>query len=215
MRTLDYLPNTDIYLYQDRDMFRVNSDTRYLGEFIEIKTDDVVLDVGTNNGALLLYANKLGCKKLVGVDINESAIELCKENMIYNKISSYELYSCKVQDLNIDKVDVVISNPPYFKTGIRNNNKDLKVARHEESLTLEELISNSKRLLNDNGKLMLVYRSNEMGEIFSLLNKYKFGITRIQFIHDENKDFASGILVEAILNRKNNVKVLKPIMITH
>ena len=215
MRTLDYLPNTDIYLYQDRDMFRVNSDTRYLGEFIEIKTDDVVWDVGTNNGALLLYANKLGCKKLVGVDINESAIELCKENMIYNKISSYELYSCKVQDLNIDKVDVVISNPPYFKTGIRNNNKDLKVARHEESLTLEELISNSKRLLNDNGKLMLVYRSNEMGEIFSLLNKYKFGITRIQFIHDENKDFASGILVEAILNRKNNVKVLKPIMITH
>ena len=37
MRTLDYLPNTNIYLYQDSEMFRINSDTRYLGEFIDLK----------------------------------------------------------------------------------------------------------------------------------------------------------------------------------
>ena len=53
MRTLDYLPNTDIYLYQDKDMFRINSDTRYLGEFLNIKKEESILDIGTNNGALL------------------------------------------------------------------------------------------------------------------------------------------------------------------
>ena len=63
MRTLDYLPNTNIYLYQDSEMFRINSDTRYLGEFINVKQSEVVLDIGTNNGALLLYANMKGCKK--------------------------------------------------------------------------------------------------------------------------------------------------------
>ena len=84
MKTLDYLPNTNIYLYQDTEMFRVNSDTRYLGEFLNVKKDETVLDVGTNNGALLLYANLLGCKKLIGVDINEEAIKLCEENMLYN-----------------------------------------------------------------------------------------------------------------------------------
>ena len=81
MKTLDYLPNTDVYLYQDSEMFRINSDTRYLGEFLCVKKSDVVLDVGTNNGALLLYANKMGCEKLIGVDINAGAIEICEQNM--------------------------------------------------------------------------------------------------------------------------------------
>ena len=40
-------------------MFRINSDTRYLGEFINIKKEESILDIGTNNGALLLYANKV------------------------------------------------------------------------------------------------------------------------------------------------------------
>ena len=78
MKTLDYLPNTDIYLYQDSDMFRINSDTRYLGEFLNIKKEESILDVGTNNGALLLYANKVGFKTLIGVDINGKALELCE-----------------------------------------------------------------------------------------------------------------------------------------
>ena len=53
---LDYLPNTDIYYYQHPDMFHTNTDTALLGEFADIRKKDVVLDIGTNNGALLLYA---------------------------------------------------------------------------------------------------------------------------------------------------------------
>ena len=117
MRPLDFLPNTDIHLYQDKDMFRINSDTRALGEFITLKEGDVVLDIGTNNGALLLYANKFLCSKLIGVDINSEAIDLCEENMNLNNINNYELHKCKVQELNINKVDAIVCNPPYFKQG--------------------------------------------------------------------------------------------------
>ena len=74
---LDFLPNHEnIKLYQDSEMFRINSDTYALGEFIEVYKEDVVLDVGTNNGALLLYANMFHPKKLMGIDINKEIILL-------------------------------------------------------------------------------------------------------------------------------------------
>ena len=215
MRTLDYLPNTNVYLYQDSEMFKINSDTRYLGEFIDIKKNDVILDVGTNNGALLLYANIKGCKKLIGVDINSKAIELCAENMKLNEIDNYELYSCRVQDLKIDKVDVVVCNPPYFKSGKAKDNEDLANARHDGELTLSELIENSKRLLKENGKLMMVYKSCDVAEVISLLDLNGFGISKIQFVFDENRENSTCFMLEAIKQQKHNVKVVKPIIVRH
>ena len=215
MKALDYLPNTDMHLYQDTSMFRINSDTCNLGNFISVKKDDVILDIGTNNGALLLYAHKLGCKKLIGVDINSEAIKLCKENMILNNISNYELYDCGVQNLNINKVDVIVSNPPYFKNSLVNDNIDLKRARHDVSLSLDELISNSNRLLKNNGRIMLVYKTTELIYLIKLLDEYKFGITKLQFINDENKEYSNTFLIEAVKNRKHDVKVLRNIIITH
>ena len=215
MRTLDYLPNTNVYLYQDSEMFKINSDTRYLGEFIDIKKNDVILDVGTNNGALLLYANIKGCKKLIGVDINSKAIELCAENMKLNEIDNYELYSCRVQDLKIDKVDVVVCNPPYFKSGKAKDNEDLANARHDGELTLFELIENSKRLLKENGKLMMVYKSCDVAEVISLLDLNGFGISKIQFVFDENRENSTCFMLEAIKQQKHNVKVVKPIIVRH
>ena len=215
MRTLDYLPNTDIYLYQDSDMFRMNSDTRYLGEFIDIKKRDVVLDIGTNNGALLLYANKLGCKKLIGVDINEKAIEICKENMKLNKVSNYELYNCRVQDLDIECVDVIVCNPPYFNSGKTKENVDIAKARHSNELSVFELLESSKRLLKENGKFMMVYKSFDVVNVISLLDLLGFGITKLKFIFDENKEESSCFLLEAVKGRKHNTKVIKPILISH
>lgn len=213
MKKLDYLPNTNVYLYQDDDMFRINSDTRYLGEFLRVKKNEVILDIGTNNGALLLYANIIGCKKLIGVDINSKAIELCEENMTLNGITNYELYNCKVQDLEIDKCDVIVCNPPYFKNSLKNNNINLLHARHDELLSLSDLVSSCKRLLKDNGRVYLIYRSSDLVSVIKELDSVGLGIVNLQFIIDENKEFSHCFLLEAIKNRKSNVKVSKPIII--
>lgn len=215
MKTLDYLPNTSIYLYQHREMFRINSDTRYLGEFLSINREESILDIGTNNGALLLYANKVGFKKLIGVEINDKALELCEENMKLNKIDNYELYNCRVQDLNIEKVDVIVCNPPYFKSGKTKENTLLANARHEGELTLFELIDNSKRLLKENGRLMMVYKSCDVAEVISLLDLKGFGVVRLQFVFDQNKETSTCFMIEAIKNKKHNVKVIKSKLIEH
>ena len=91
-RRLDYLPNhEEIKIYQDDEMFCINTDTMVLGEFLDIKKKDIVLDIGTNTGALLLYASKFKPKKLIGIDINEKALELAKENNIDIEIAQVRI----------------------------------------------------------------------------------------------------------------------------
>ena len=77
---LDYLPNRENYkIYQDDEMFCINTDTQVLGEFLNIYKQDTVLEIGTNTGALLIYASRFNPKKMIGIDINEKAVELAKK----------------------------------------------------------------------------------------------------------------------------------------
>ena len=117
MITKDYLPNhPEIELYQDDTMLRINTDTYVLGEFLNIYRNDTVLDMGTNQGALLLYANLFHPKKLIGLEINPEGVALAKRNMELNHIENAEIICGDIITYKNDPVDVIISNPPYFKT---------------------------------------------------------------------------------------------------
>ena len=73
---VDYLQNhPDYKVVQHEDMYHFNTDTCLLGEFIKINKGDKVLDVGTNNGALLVFIiNKGGIA--CGIEINKQALEI-------------------------------------------------------------------------------------------------------------------------------------------
>ena len=74
---------------------------------------------------------------------------------------------------------------------------------------------NSDRLLKSSGKLMMVYKTSELINLILLLDKYNFGITRLKLIIDDNKEYSNAFLIEAIKNRKHDLKALKPLVITH
>ena len=213
MEKLDYLYNSDIKIYQDDEMFKMNSDTRNLGSFLEFKKNDyTILDVGCNNGALLLYASlKKGAKHYYGVDINDKALELAKKNMDINGIKHYTFFNQEFQGLKMEQVDYIVSNPPYFDGEHVSLNEDKKRARFAVYLPIEELIKNSKRLLKDRGSLFLVYPCFKLPQVITLLDQYKFGVTRLQFVHDENKDEANVFLLEARKGMKHYSKILNPI----
>ena len=180
-RRLDYLPNhEEIKIYQDDEMFCINTDTMVLGEFLDIKKKDIVLDIGTNTGALLLYASKFKPKKLIGIDINEKALELAKENMKLNNITNVELIHADGNTFrNNEEVDVVIFNPPYFKTpsSDKGSNKYLALAKHEDNFPLESMIQCVNRNLRNNGTLYFLFQTTRLNEVLKVLNEKKLVVT--------------------------------------
>ncbi|MEG0404102.1 MAG: methyltransferase [Anaerorhabdus sp.] len=196
-------------------MFRINSDTHFLGKFIEVKKDESVLDIGCNNGALLLYASEFKPKKLVGVDYFLEAIELAKENLEHNRVEA-NLICTKIQDYRGEIFDVIICNPPFFKIGESSNVNEseyLRIARHEEMLTLSELLLSVRRLLKSEGRFYLVHRSQRMAEIIEEAAKNGLKIKRMKQIFDENKEYSTSTLFEIVRGKNNQVLVEKPIFI--
>lgn len=213
---LDFLPkNESIKLYQDDEMFCINTDTQVLGEFLNIYKQDTVLEIGTNNGALLLYASKFNPKKLIGIDINEKAIDLAKKNMEINKITNFEL---KVADGNTykdDEVDVIIFNPPYFKTKKDNmaNNNYLTLAKHEDNFPLDSMIECIDRNLKNNGTLFFLFLTSRLNEVLKLLDKKHIKVKEMKFVYDENKENSNVFMIKAVKNAKEGMIVTKPIII--
>lgn len=212
----NYLHGTNIYLNQRKDMFRVNTDTYLLGQFMDIRQDDVVLDVGTNNGALLLYASLHQPKKLIGIDVWEEACELATSNLLDNKVQNFEITCTSVQEYAGSEVDVIVCNPPFFPHADGshvNENMFLQVARHEVRLSLEELCLHASRLLKDNGRLYLVHRSSRLVDLIKIMDQNRLGIQRIKFVHDERKSLSTAVLMEAIKGQEHRVQIQMPITI--
>lgn len=217
-RRLDYLPNhEEIKIYQDDEMFCINTDTMVLGEFLYIKKKDIVLDIGTNTGALLLYASKFKPKKLIGIDINEKALELAKENMKLNNITNVELIHADGNTFrNNEEVDVVIFNPPYFKTpsSDKGSNKYLALAKHEDNFPLESMIQCVNRNLRNNGTLYFLFQTTRLNEVLKVLNEKKLVVKKMQFVYDENKENSTVVMLKAVKGAKEGVLVQKPRYIT-
>lgn len=205
----------DIKIYQDTDMFLINSDTTVLGKFVEVYRNDTVLDMGTNTGALLLYASRFNPKKMIGIDINTRALELARKNMELNNIDYCTLKEANILTYKDEPVDVIICNPPYFKTEENNksNNSYKNLAKHESIFTLEELIESISRNLIDNGTLYFLYLTSRMDDVIKELRRCNLIPKVVKFVFDENKKYSNVFLVKCKKNAKQGLVVEKPIII--
>lgn len=215
--TKAFLPNhQDIVVYQDDEMFCINTDTTVLGEFLNIYRNDTVLDMGTNNGALLLYASLFNPKKLIGLEINSKALELAKMNLNANNVTNYQLINDNIITYKGEEVDVIICNPPYFKTKKEElcDNQYKALAKHEGELTLELLIASIRRNLKNNGTLYFLFLTSRLQEVVDEMKKNKLRIKEMKFVYDINKDLSNVVLIKAVKGGSYGMKVSKPIIIT-
>ncbi len=76
-----------------------------------LEKDDLVLDAGCGSGILSIAAAKLGAKKVLGVDIDETAVEVADENITLNEVE--DIASSQYGDVTkgIDiTTDLVVAN---------------------------------------------------------------------------------------------------------
>ncbi|MCX7884023.1 MAG: 50S ribosomal protein L11 methyltransferase [Caloramator sp.] len=75
-----------------------------------IKKGDTVFDIGTGSGILSIASSKLGAEKIIGVDIDEVAVDAARENIQYNNVSNVEIRLGNLTDVVEGKADVIVAN---------------------------------------------------------------------------------------------------------
>ncbi|UHO38715.1 methyltransferase [Chryseobacterium capnotolerans] len=170
-------------IQQSKDVFRVGTDGVLLGALADIESAFHVLEVGTGTGLIsLMLAQRNSEADFLGLDINADAVALTKLNF-QNAPFHARLKNIHQDFKNFEteaKFDLIVSNPPYFEES--GSDKD-KIARQTVELNFRQLITQSARLLSENGLLSVIIPI-EAGEVF------------ISIAEDNN----------LFLNRKVNIK---------
>ena len=86
-----------------------------------------------------------------------------------------------------EKVDVIISNPPFFKKEGSSSclNPFLDVARREIYLSLDSLFNTVKNNLKKEGRFYLVHRFDRKNEILKVGEKYGLYPSVIKDVYDK------------------------------
>ena len=171
-----------------------------------------LLDIGTGNGILpILLSDNEFLSELVGIDIQKENIDRANEALQLNKIEKNILFEC--MDIREYKksnhFDVIISNPPYMDDNGKkiNENEHKAISRHEIKLSLNELISNAKRLLKPIGLLYFIHRTHRLVEIIKALDKNNFSVKKIIFIYSARNNKSTMMFVEAIKGKKVKLEI--------
>ncbi|MGN1405648.1 MAG: tRNA1(Val) (adenine(37)-N6)-methyltransferase [Erysipelotrichaceae bacterium] len=209
----DYLKYINYSFSQNDNVFHVSTDTTVLGMFLDELYKKTVMDIGTGSGALLLYAHYKKAGKLIGVDIQDEALKLAKEN-IGRYTDNFELIKADINELEHEKVDVVICNPPFFEVGSVRESDAWNKAMFESELSLDDMFKAFRKFMKENGTVYTLYPAERFNEFYEMCLKYKLKIMRLQFVHDLNRPYAMRIVAKLKIGKMNKLKVEKPIMIS-
>src|SRR5574344_178350 len=216
---------TDLYDYgykivQNDDYFKMSLDSIVLADFIKIDyTDKNIIDLCSGNCPIPIIPSSNKKLNISAMEIQPEIYELGMESININNIHNIKYINDDIKNIKNyfpgNNFDIVCCNPPYFKydkESIINKNSIKSIARHEISIDIESIIRIASEMLNDKGKLYLVFRTERMIELIDLLKKFRFGIKRMQFVYNSLEDNCSMFLMEAKKNAKDNIKVMQPLL---
>jgi tRNA1Val (adenine37-N6)-methyltransferase len=219
--TLDLFLDGKLQIIQKRKGYRFSVDSLLLGQFVRIRKNERVIDLGTGCGILpLLLSQNAKANSFVGVEIQRELAECAEKNVVLNHLEDH--ISILKQDFRELKTifpqgsfDVVLSNPPYreYQTGRINPSMDKAIARHEIKGKLEDLISMSSYLLPPKGRCYLIFPALRTVDLFVALRKGELEPKRIQFVHPRMGEEAKFILVESFKASGVELKIMRPLIL--
>jgi tRNA1Val (adenine37-N6)-methyltransferase len=157
-----------------------------------------ILDVGTGSGLVaLMMAQRCLEAQIDAIDIDEEAVKQAKENIDASPWRArLHAYCRSLQDWEPStQYDLIVSNPPYFQNSLKNPDKGRELARHTDSLSYEELIAHSARLLAPNGLLALILPAEAEQEIRQLAQRYSLYCTHVTRVYSKESKPARRVLI--------------------
>jgi len=142
-----------------------------------------VLDLGTGTGLMgLMVAQRTREVQIDAVEIDPSSARQALENFqnspwkdrISCTQSSFQAFFPQCQE----KYDLIICNPPFFSASTPTPSREKNLARHDDSLSLEELFSGSLYLMKRKCLLSLILPAQKENQALDLIRKHSMHCRR-------------------------------------
>lgn len=217
--SLEDLQFDNLKIIQNKKLYTFTSDSVILANYIKTKASDVVVEIGAGCGVIsILVQAKNKLKKIFSFEIQEKMQNLCKKNIILNNLEEkIELVCDDVKYfskyIQKESVDVVFSNPPYFKQTNFSQNEVKRIAKEEICLTPKDLVSCAYQMLKNGGSFYCCYSAERSAELIALCQEHNLAIKEM-FFTENGKGEVKLVFLRAVKSGKSGVKVL-PNLITN
>lgn len=151
----------NLVIKQEISPAKITTDSILLASWVKMEICNSVLDIGTGTGILaLMMARKFPSAVVTGIDIHEQAILEARQNVTKNGLEDQlRMLTASMQDfveMNEELFDLIISNPPYFSNDQLSENKEKNNYRHDQLLSLNEIVQGAKKILSPNGSFYII-----------------------------------------------------------
>lgn len=177
------MPNTWFHfkqftIQQERASMKVGTDGVLLGAWASVPgPGSRVLDIGTGTGLIaLMIAQRTKLVAVDAVEIDPSSARQAEENFrnspwkerIQCVESSFQDYATRCKWT----YELIVCNPPFFSGSSKTPSKEKNLARHDDTLSLKDIIEGSIPLLNKKAALSLVLPLQKETQAMDLISDY-------------------------------------------
>lgn len=178
----NYFQFKQFKIEQERCALKVSTDSCLFGAWVasylstancELST---VLDVGTGTGLLMLMLAQQCEATIDGIEIDKPSFEQAKENIEASPWKErLHLFNGDVKEFSLEKkYDFIISNPPFYEGDLKSAQLHKNVAKHNEGLTLDELVDSVDRNLNTDGNFAVLLPYHRTQSFMAMAGKKIF-----------------------------------------
>ncbi len=175
-------------IQQDSCAMKVGTDGVILGAWTKVEKAVRALDIGTGTGLLaLMLAQRDPAIIVDAIEIEKESASQAAFNFEHSKFSDrLKAFEISFMDFCREPIssqyDLIICNPPYFSDSYRAPDPGRSLARHDDSLSLEDLFEGSVSLLAPGGTLSIVLPSDLAENCMDLAMTYSLYPRRLLHI---------------------------------
>ncbi len=173
-----------------------------------LTANGAILDIGTGSGLIsLMLAQRFPDAHILGIDIDENAVQQARQNFADSPwadrlhaehIALQNFLTFEPSNLPTEQTQfaLIVSNPPYFQNSMKNPDAARTTARHTDSLSYEELLSCSAKLLLNHGTLSLILPIEAEQEILTLAAHNGLYLRRLCRVRGNERKPFKRLLIE-------------------
>lgn len=218
---IDDLQRNGYRIIQHPEKFCFGMDAVLLSGFAAARQGDLVLDLCTGTGIIpILMEAKTEAAHLTGLEIQEESADMARRSVLLNGLEEkIDIVTGDIREagsyFSSASFDVVTCNPPYMigRHGLTNLEAPKAIARHEILCTLEDVVSQTARLLRPGGHFYLVHRPFRMAEIITALVQHRLEPKRMRLVYPYVDKEPNMVLIESVRGGKSRMTVEKPLII--
>jgi len=219
--TEDTLFDGRIRCLQHRRGYRFSVDAVLLGNFIQPKPGDRILDLGCGCGIIpLILAYRWSKVSITGLEIQPGLTSLAKKNVALNDWQErIEIVQGDLKEIEkhveAGSFDWVVSNPPYRRPGSGRVNmvSERAFARHEQLADLVNVTKAANWAAKKKGRVTFIYPASRGASVILELKKAGLEPKKMLSIFSYPGSTASLLIIEAVKQGGEEMVILPPLYV--